>query len=128
MAKRMAIAEQMQSGKMNFAEGEAAITEKWSQAVSESQQRANARNSVTAQQQTAAAANTAAWAAMAQATKPPPMQPSKEQTTTAYIRRMVARSFGAAQCEDHAGDFSDQAEMTPSSKSMLFKRILRSTL
>jgi hypothetical protein len=82
MAQRLVIAEQMQSGKLSFAEGSAAIAEKWSQAVSQSQQRANARNSVAAQQQTAAAANTAAWAAMAQATKPPPMQPIVNPTIT----------------------------------------------
>jgi hypothetical protein len=82
MADAMVIAEKVQNGKMTIAEGNAAIAERWSQAVSESQQRANARNSVmaeqnaaAAQQQAAAAANTAAFASMIQATKPPPITP-----------------------------------------------------
>lgn len=80
MAESMVIAEQVQNGKMTVAQGNAAIAERWSQAVSESQQRANARNSVMAQQsaaaaqeQAAAAANTAAFASMIQATKPAPV-------------------------------------------------------
>ncbi len=80
MAERMVVAEQVEKGKMTIAEGNAVITEKWSRAVSESQQRANARNSVmaqqnaaAAQQQAAAAADTAAWASMIQATKPAPV-------------------------------------------------------
>lgn len=80
MADSMVIAERVQNGKMTVAEGNAAIADRWSQAVSESQQRANARNSVMAQQsaadaqsQAAAAANTAAFASMLQATKPTPM-------------------------------------------------------
>ena len=82
MADSMVIAERVQNGKMTVAEGNAAIAERWSQAVSESQQRANARNSVmaqqsaaAAQQQAAAAANTAAFASMIQATKPAPVTP-----------------------------------------------------
>ena len=72
----------IQNGKMTIAEGNAAIAQRWSQAVSEAEQRTNARNSViaqgnaaAAQQQAAAAANTAAWASMIQATKPPPVTP-----------------------------------------------------
>jgi hypothetical protein len=82
MADRAVIAEKTQNGKMTFAEGNAAIAQRWSQAVSESQQRRNAAMSTNAQvagavaqQQAAAAANTAAWASMIQATKPPPLTP-----------------------------------------------------
>ena len=82
MAYGMEVAEQIQNGKMTIAQGNAAVAERWSQAVSESQQRANARNSVmaqqnaaAAQQQAAAAASTAAFASMIQATKPPPLTP-----------------------------------------------------
>jgi hypothetical protein len=78
MAESMAIAEQVQAGKITVVQGNAAVAERWSQAVSESQQRANARNSVAAQQNVAAAqqqaadaANTAAWASMIQAAKNP---------------------------------------------------------
>lgn len=67
MADSMVIAEQVQSGTMTIAEGNAALTEKWSNAVTESQRRANSKNSVLAQQsaaavqqQSAAAADTAA--------------------------------------------------------------------
>lgn len=56
MADSMVIAEQVQSGKMTIAEGNAAISEKWSKAVTESQRRANSKNSVLAQQSAAAAA------------------------------------------------------------------------
>ncbi len=55
MADSMVIAGQVQSGKMTIAEGNAAIAEKWSKAVSESQRRANSKNSVLAQQSAAAA-------------------------------------------------------------------------
>jgi hypothetical protein len=54
MADSMVIAEQVQSGKMTIAEGNAAISEKWSKAVTESQRRANSKNSVLAQQSAAA--------------------------------------------------------------------------
>jgi hypothetical protein len=54
MADSMAIAEQVQSGKMTIAEGNAAIADKWSKAVSESQRRSNSKNSVLAQQSAAA--------------------------------------------------------------------------
>ena len=80
MADAMVIAERVQAGKMTVAEGGAAVAERWSQAVSESQQRVNARNSVmaqqnvaAAQQQAAAAASTAAFASMMQASKPAPV-------------------------------------------------------
>jgi hypothetical protein len=55
MAEDMAVAEQVQAGKITIARGNAIVAGKWSQAVSESQQRANARNSVTAQQMGAGA-------------------------------------------------------------------------
>ena len=55
MADSMDIAGQVQSGKMTIAEGNAAIAEKWSKAVSESQRRSNSKNSVLAQQSAAAA-------------------------------------------------------------------------
>jgi hypothetical protein len=82
MADRMVVAEQVQSGKMTLAQGNAIIAEKWSQSVSESQQRANARGSVmaqqtaaAAQQSAAAAANTAAWASVMEATRPVAVAP-----------------------------------------------------
>jgi hypothetical protein len=55
MADSMVIAEQVQNGKMTIADGNAAIAEKWSKAVTESQRRANSKNSVLAQQSAAAA-------------------------------------------------------------------------
>jgi hypothetical protein len=55
LADSMVIAEKVQSGKMTIAEGNAAIAEKWSQAVTESQQRSKSTNSVLAQQSAAAA-------------------------------------------------------------------------
>lgn len=55
LADGMVIAAQVQAGKMTTDEGNAAIAEKWSQAVSESQRRANSKNSVLAQQSAAAA-------------------------------------------------------------------------
>ena len=55
LADSMVIAEQVQSGKMTIAEGNAAMAEKWSNAVTESQRRANSKNSVLAQQSAAAA-------------------------------------------------------------------------
>ena len=55
MADSMVIAEQVQSGKITIAEGNAAIAEKWSKAVTESQRRANSKDSVLAQQSAAAA-------------------------------------------------------------------------
>jgi hypothetical protein len=77
LAERMVVAERIQTGKMTIAEGNAAIAEKWSQAVSESQRRHNAtqsviaqQNAAAAQQDAAAAANTAAWASVMQATRP----------------------------------------------------------
>ena len=65
MAYRMAIAEQVQNGKMSVAEGGAAVTEKWSQEVSESQRRRNASLSLAAQQDAAAAQQSAAAASWA---------------------------------------------------------------
>jgi hypothetical protein len=65
MADGMVIAEQVQSGKMTIAEGNAAIAEKWSKAVTESQRRANSKNSVLAQQSAAAAQQQSAAAAEA---------------------------------------------------------------
>jgi hypothetical protein len=71
MTYRLATAERMQTGKISLAEGNAAIAEKWSQSVSESQRRRNSTLSVVAQQSAAAAqqsaadaANTAAWASL----------------------------------------------------------------
>ena len=67
MADRTMVAEKIENGKMTMAEGNAAVAEKWSQAVSESQRRRNATASVAAQQDAAAAqgsAASAAWAAM----------------------------------------------------------------
>jgi hypothetical protein len=55
LADDVVIAERVQNGKMTTADGNAAIAARWSQAVSESQQRANARNSVMAQDNAAAA-------------------------------------------------------------------------
>ncbi len=55
MADSMVIADQVQSGKMTIAEGNAAIAEKWSKAVTESQRRANTKDSVLARQSAAAA-------------------------------------------------------------------------
>ncbi|MGB7078967.1 MAG: hypothetical protein WBD53_17410 [Xanthobacteraceae bacterium] len=55
MADSIVIAEQVQSGKMTIAEGNAAIADKWSKAVTESQRRANSKDSVLAQQSAAAA-------------------------------------------------------------------------
>jgi hypothetical protein len=63
----MMVAEKVQNGKMTIVEGNAAVAEKWSQAVSESQRRRNATLSVAAQQEAAAAQGSAAsasWAAM----------------------------------------------------------------
>lgn len=62
-ADSMIIAEQVQSGKMTIAEGNAAIAEKWSKAVTESQRRANSKDSVLAQQSAAAAQQQSAAAA-----------------------------------------------------------------
>jgi hypothetical protein len=63
MADSMVIAGQIQNGKMTIAEGNAAIAEKWSKAVTESQRRANSKNSVLAQQSAAAAPQQSAAAA-----------------------------------------------------------------
>lgn len=63
LADSMVIAAQVQSGKMTIAEGNAAIAEKWSKAVTESQRRANTKNSVLAQQSAAAAQQQSAAAA-----------------------------------------------------------------
>lgn len=63
MADSMVIAEQVQSGKITIAEGNAAIADKWSKAVTESQRRANSKNSVLAQQSAAAAQQPPAAAA-----------------------------------------------------------------
>lgn len=67
MADSMVIAGQVQTGKMTIAEGNAAIAEKWSKAVTESQRRANSKNSVLAQQSAAAAQQQPAAAAAAAA-------------------------------------------------------------
>lgn len=53
LADSMVIAEQVQSGKMTIADANAAMAEKWSKAVTESQRRANSKNSVLAQQSAA---------------------------------------------------------------------------
>jgi hypothetical protein len=63
MADSMVIAEQVQSGKMTIADGNAATAEKWSKAVTESQRRANSKDSVLAQQSAAAAQQQPAAAA-----------------------------------------------------------------
>ena len=55
LADSMVVAQKVQDGKMTIAEGNAAIAEKWSQAVTDSQKRANSKNSVLAQQSAAAA-------------------------------------------------------------------------
>lgn len=68
MADSMVVAEQVQSGKMTIAEGNAAIAEKWSKAVTESQRRANSKNSVLAQQSAATAQQLPAAAAAADIT------------------------------------------------------------
>ena len=77
MAERMAIAEQVQNGKMTVAQGDAATAEKWSQSVSESQNRHNATMTARAravgaiaQVSAASAANTAAQASLMQASRP----------------------------------------------------------
>jgi hypothetical protein len=77
LAERMVVAERIQNAKMTIAEGNAVIAEKWSQAVSESQHRRNAtqsviaqQNAAAAQQEAASAASTAAWASVMQATRP----------------------------------------------------------
>ena len=62
MADSMVIAGQVQNGTMTIAEGNAAIAEKWSKAVIESQRRANSKNSVLAQQSAAAQQQPAAAA------------------------------------------------------------------
>ena len=71
MANRLAIAEQVQNGKLSVAEGNAGIADKWSQAVSESQRRRNATLSVAAQQDAAAAQQSAASASWAAIMQPP---------------------------------------------------------
>jgi hypothetical protein len=71
MANRLAIAEQVQNGKLSNAEGNAAIAEKWSQSVSESQRRRNATLSLAAQQNAAAAQESAASASWAAVMQPP---------------------------------------------------------
>jgi hypothetical protein len=63
LADSMVIAEKVQNGSMTIAEGNAAIAEKWSKAVTESQRRANSKNSVLAQQTAAAAQQLPAAAA-----------------------------------------------------------------
>jgi hypothetical protein len=75
MADRAVIAERIQNNKMTLTEGEAAIAQRWSQAVNEAEQRRNARVSANAQmvgavaqQRAASAANTAAWASVMEAT------------------------------------------------------------
>jgi uncharacterized protein YceK len=60
MADSMGIAEKVQNGQMTIAEGNAAMAKKWSQAVTESQQRAHSKDSVLAQQSAAAAQQSAA--------------------------------------------------------------------
>lgn len=60
MAERVVIAERIQAGKMTYAEGTAAIAEKWSQAVNVSQQRRDVTAAVAAQQSAAAAQQQAA--------------------------------------------------------------------
>jgi hypothetical protein len=90
MADRMLIAEKMQNSKMSYTEGEAAIAQRWEQAVNEAEQRRNARVSANAQmvgavaqQQAASAANTAAWASVIEASKAPA---SVNQTVTVQGR------------------------------------------
>ena len=55
MADAMVIAGKVQNGRMTTAEGDAAVVKRWSEAINESQQRANARHSVVAQDNAAAA-------------------------------------------------------------------------
>jgi hypothetical protein len=54
LADSMITAQNVQDGKMTIAEGNAAIAEKWSQAVTASQKRANSKNTPLAQQSAAA--------------------------------------------------------------------------
>lgn len=54
LADSMVIAQNVQDGKMTIAEGNAAIAQKWSQAVTESQRRANSKNTPLAQESAAA--------------------------------------------------------------------------
>jgi hypothetical protein len=56
LADSMITAQNVQDGKMTIAEGNAAIAEKWSQAVTASQKRANSKNTPLAQQSAAAGA------------------------------------------------------------------------
>lgn len=55
LADSMVVAEKVQTGQMTIAEGNAAMAKKWTQAVTESQQRAHSKDSVLAQQSAAAA-------------------------------------------------------------------------
>jgi hypothetical protein len=66
----MVIAQKVQNGQMTIAEGNAAIAEKWSQAVTESQRRAHSKDSVLAQQSAAAAQQQAVTPAASEAVAP----------------------------------------------------------
>ena len=88
MAERVAIGEQVQSGKMTVAQGDAAIADKASWMISEDQNRRNAATSVAAQvagaaaaQQSAAAQQQAASASAMQALNPPMRPPVTCMTT-----------------------------------------------
>jgi DNA-directed RNA polymerase beta' subunit len=90
LTDRMLIAEKIQNGKMTLTEGEAAIAQRWSEAVNQIEQRRNARTvanaqmvGAEAQQRAADAANTAAWAAVMEASQP---APSINQTVTVQGR------------------------------------------
>jgi hypothetical protein len=55
LADSLVIAQKIQDGQMTIAEGNAAMAQRWTQAVAESQKRANTKDSVLAQQSAAAA-------------------------------------------------------------------------
>ena len=66
MAEHLAIAEQIQTAHITLAQGNAVITQKWSDMVAEEQRRQLANRSIAAQEEAAAAASSAAsasWAA-----------------------------------------------------------------
>lgn len=91
MADRLVIAEQIQSGKLDLAEGSAQIAAKWSEVVSESQRRQTARQSVAAQQAVASAQQTQAFAASlaainAAAPRPAPAPVIMQQPSTVRLQ------------------------------------------
>lgn len=63
MADHVAIAEQIQTGRITMAQGSALIAQKWSALTAEEQRRNLANRSVTAAEESASAATAAAWRA-----------------------------------------------------------------